>query len=427
MAGTQTVNYDGFTATRVHQRDVLNFASLGANSNKFYIIELQEGVGRSSFCIYTRYGRLGQNGREEARFFSGFYSAQEEYDRLVISKERKGYRKVDVDGSIGSRQVQVQSVSKQKAEDLSKISNKVLRLIGKLYQTATTYLVQSVETPLGKISTLQVRKGMQKLAEIEKMLDDGLAKTSPKFQWLSDEFYSTIPVIFGTKVDVQKFIINDYTKLNDRKDLLGVMQSVVQVQDSLEKTLEDKYDALGIKLKTLSSRTKEYQKIKEMVDSSHSSNHHFGVRVEDIYKIEDMAGHDRFNPYKVDTRLLFHGSRNENILSIMQGGLKIKPKSAVHTGSMFGGGIYFASEVTKSANYCWGFGNASAESHYLFVCEVATGRVRDYEDAEPGLTSAPWGYNSVRGKKGRSLLHDEYIVYKESQVKPLYIVEFKKK
>lgn len=416
-----------FTSTKVLRKDVLNYASLGENSNKFFIMELQEGTGSHPFRIYAENGRMGGTPQKRDRFYNSLYEAESDYRDLKAEKiNRKGYKEIDVDDGFGfSSPTTVTVKQKTKKQDLSQINDKVLRLIGKLYQDATSYLVQAIQTPLGKLSSTQVAKGLEILAKIEDLLDSGISGHS--LDRLSNEFYSVIPVTFGAKVDYQKFLINNYNKLNQQKDLLGVMSSVVQVQDSLEKTLEDKYKALNIKLKALTERTKEYKAIKEMVNGTHSRHHHFGVNVMEIYKIEDMVGHDQFNPFKVETMDLFHGSRNENVLSIMQNGLKIKPKSAVHTGSMFGAGIYFASDVTKSANYCWGFnGGSRNDSYYMFVSEVATGKIKDYENAQPHLSSAPFGYNSVRGVKGRSLLHDEYIVYKESQSKLKYIIEFKK-
>lgn len=50
-----------FNCARVLERKVLNYASLGENSNKFYIIELQEGTGDYPYRIYTEYGRMGKN------------------------------------------------------------------------------------------------------------------------------------------------------------------------------------------------------------------------------------------------------------------------------------------------------------------------------------------------------------------------------
>lgn len=425
MTGAVSLGVYDFTVTNTFRKDVLNFASVGANSNKFYMIELQEGTGDYTYCIHTQYGRLGKNPRNEYRYFRSRFDATSEYDRIVRSKETKGYRKVEVDDGFG-QPAQITVAGKTKPKDLSSIGDKVLRLIGKLYTQATNYLVSAIDTPLGKLSTNQVGKGIEVLGRIEELLDKGVSGYA--LERLTDEFYSIIPVSFGSRVDYQKFLIDDYSKLNEKKDLLGVMSSVVQVQDSLEKTLEDKYKALNIKLKALSNRTKEYKRVVDKIKGSHSSHHRFSAEIKEIYQIENMVGHDKFNPLKVETMELFHGTRNENILSIFQNSLKIKPKSAVHSGSMYGAGIYSASESSKSMNYSWGFGSAGGkDEYYMFICEVATGKIKDYDTPQPQLTSAPRGYNSVRGVKGKSLLHDEYIVYKESQVRLTHIIEFKRK
>ena len=50
--------------------------------------------------------------------------------------------------------------------------------------------------------------------------------------------------------------------------------------------------------------------------------------------------------------LLFHGTKNCNLLSILGTGLKIKPPVSDHNGSMFGDGIYFADMFEKSVQYC---------------------------------------------------------------------------
>lgn len=424
MAQAVAVVHKDFQKKKELKKDILNFASLGANSNKFYILELQEGIGIQPFAVYCEYGRLGSTPQRKHRFFGTEHEAQREYQKIKRSKESKGYKVVDIqDQAVGQVQIDVKDTRKK---EVGQIKNKVHRLIGKLYQSATSYLVSAIQTPLGKVSGTQVAKGLTVLKKIEDILDGGGTLDTNRLERLSDEFYSVIPVPFGSRVDKNKFMIDNYVKLNERKDLLGVMNSVVQAQDTLEKTLQEKYESLNIKLKPLSNRTNDYKRIVEKVNGSHSRHHRFNVKVTDVFEVEEMLGHDSFNPKNVETMELFHGSRNENILSIMQSGLKIKPKSAVHTGSMFGSGIYFASDVTKSANYCWGFGHASEESYYMFICEVATGKIKDYDSAQPHLSSAPKPFNSVRGVKGRSLLHDEHIVFNDNQVKIKYIVEFKK-
>lgn len=424
MVSAVNAGSGNFIHTKTVERQILNKAELKANSNKFYIIELQEGKGDYPFNVYCEYGRMGAlNPQRKDRYCTSQYEAEREYRKIISSKESSGYAKVDVDLSGGTQTVHLQTASKP--QDLTVIKDKVLRLIGKLYQSATSYLATAIDTPLGKISGTQVARGFQALREIEELLDRGIT-SGHALERKSDSFYSIIPVSFGHKVDYAKFLIDDYSKLNQHKDLLGVMDSVVQAQATLAQNLEEKYKSLKIQLKALTPRHKEFKHVLEKVRGTHSQHHRFKMDVTEIFKVEDMVGFNDYNPYKVETMELFHGSRNENILSIMQSGLKIKPASAVHTGSMFGSGIYLASDVTKSANYCWGFGNASNDTYYMFLCEAATGKVKEYDNAQSQLTAAPRGYHSVRGVKGRSLLHDEYIVYKDNQVKIKYIIEFKK-
>lgn len=50
--------------------------------------------------------------------------------------------------------------------------------------------------------------------------------------------------------------------------------------------------------------------------------------------------------------MLWHGTKNENLMSIMLKGLKIKPPNAAHHGSLFGEAIYFSDMVTKSIDVC---------------------------------------------------------------------------
>ena len=62
-------------------------------------------------------------------------------------------------------------------------------------------------------------------------------------------------------------------------------------------------------------------------------------------------------------KLLWHGSRNENWMSIISNGLILNP-NAVITGKMFGQGIYFAPKSRKSFGYTsydgsyWARGNS---------------------------------------------------------------------
>lgn len=73
---------------------------------------------------------------------------------------------------------------------------------------------------------------------------------------------------------------------------------------------------------------------------------------------------DRKDPVKFPTRMLFHGTDNANVWSIMKEGLRISEYHA--NGHSFGHGLYFGTELSVSRRY---------SSRYIFVCEVYTGNI----------------------------------------------------
>jgi poly [ADP-ribose] polymerase len=137
--------------------------------------------------------------------------------------------------------------------------------------------------------------------------------------------------------------------------------------------------------------------------------------------------------------LLWHGSRNENWLSILERGLTLRPAHAVITGKMFGYGLYFADRFQKSLNYtslrgsCWSGG--SDHRAFMALYDVHVGRqlkVRTYASwcaeltaknltKRTGILRKP--YDSVMGKRGLMLQNNEYIVYDEAQCTVRYLLE----
>jgi len=130
-----------------------------------------------------------------------------------------------------------------------------------------------------------------------------------------------------------------------------------------------------------------------------------------------------------NVRALFHGSRSANLPGILSSHLRLPKnlgKNVVITGAMFGPGIYFASQSTKSSQYsCSRFGGTRNKypTAFMFIADVALGKMYEVEDSHYFL-EPPKGYDSVRGIKGQSLLHDEFIIYRENRQALRYIIEF---
>ena len=125
---------------------------------------------------------------------------------------------------------------------------------------------------------------------------------------------------------------------------------------------------------------------------------------------------------------LFHGSRSANILGICKHGLLMRPPGVYITGSMFGNGLYFADQSSKSEQYStsrFGGSRGRGDSFFLFVADVALGKVKQYTSAQSHLQSPPRGYRSVQGTKGGYLMHNEFIIYELGQHVLQYLIEFK--
>jgi poly [ADP-ribose] polymerase len=129
-----------------------------------------------------------------------------------------------------------------------------------------------------------------------------------------------------------------------------------------------------------------------------------------------------------DVRELWHGTRASNLLSILKAGFVIPPSNAPHcTGRMFGNGVYFSDQSTKSLNYAYGYwgGGSRDETCYMFLCDVAMGKSYTPLLRSAGLTLPKSGTDSTFAKAGISgVVNNEMIVYRTCQVNPTFLVEF---
>jgi poly [ADP-ribose] polymerase len=96
---------------------------------------------------------------------------------------------------------------------------------------------------------------------------------------------------------------------------------------------------------------------------------------------------------------------------------------------MFGNGLYFADQSSKSEQYSTsrfgGSGRRGRNTFFMFIADTALGKIKKYQTAQVGLTKPPRGFNSVQGAKGYSLLHNEFIIYDIKQHLLQYLIEFK--
>ena len=160
-------------------------------------------------------------------------------------------------------------------------------------------------------------------------------------------------------------------------------------------------------------------------------------RVAKVYRVIPGQQQKTFNEYLKSHDIkkviqLWHGSRNQNWMSIVRNSLCLNP-DAIITGKMFGDGIYFAPSAKKSWNYTsfrgtyWAKG--SDDVAYMGLYAVAYGKPYDVDtwsgSADYLKETKTAGCDCLHAHAGKSLKNDEIVFYDESAMVLNYIVEFK--
>ena len=406
---------------------VLSKTSLEANNNKFYVLEVHEAAP-AKFRLFTHYGRVGSAGVKETRDFDDCNAAMEAYTKLLREKTspRKGYVLVEVEkAAVGSEKLQVdteQTFQEKRGVKPSVLVPEIASFIEHIYDESKSELVRRIETPLGSLSKSQIERGADALREIRfAIARDHKDKIVP----LTSRYYSLVPHRLGRWTDLDAVAINSIEKADSEEELLQLMRDVYHIQGDLESETDRKYRALGASLSVVSPQDPAYTQVERRVLETQSARHGFKLRVNKIFTTELPEERRRFETDgKTVGNLqgLFHGTKNCNMAGILSRGLLIAPKSAPVSGYMFGKGIYFADQSSKSAQYSLVWANNKRDIGYLFLADVALGKIKT-EQAPTYREEAPRGYHSVQGCKGTHLIHNEFIIYKTSQCTLRYIAE----
>ena len=286
-----------------------------------------------------------------------------------------------------------------------------------------------------KVTQAMVDEAQNVLTKLVKIED------TKQFNDILLQLFSVIPRKMGNVASYLAKNPNDYSNIIQREqDLLDVMKGqVIQKQTEDEVSEVDKQldhtilETLGLEFGECNKE--DISKIKNALESCSD-------RFYQAWKVKNVKTNDRYQKFIEDenikdTKLLWHGSRNENWWSIINTGLVLKPTNAVITGKMFGYGIYYAPKAQKSLGYTslegsyWARGNSN--SAFMALMEVAYGKPYDvhsfdskyYDFNYERLQKICPGANCLHAHAGSMLRNDEIIVYKEEQCTIRYLVELR--
>jgi len=448
----------------------LNKTDLGGGNNKYYVIEAHAAKDGSKFRLYSRYGRVGADGVQEERIpAQDQASLLDAFESLKAEKtgSRKGYVEVLLaQAKMGSDVARSMVLSDDVKKDKVKTEGKddstisidlhptVEQLVDRLFAEAgqavrrqlSGALQTSAENPLGTLTLSQISQGRQFLRDVQKLLVD-----KPKLKGsvhadiisLSNSFYSAIPQVMSLRPQSREgkdameswlgtMALNNEKIIDEKEELLDLLSDVRGVVGGFATTdIGRKYQEIGCEYTPLEKSDKSWKNIETFVQSTRSDRHGWKVGIEHIWRVSVNGQKDKHLPRMKDIGNivpLFHGSRPCNILGICKHGLLMRPPGVYITGSMFGNGLYFADQSSKSEQYAMGYTGGSGgrgDTFFMFVADVALGKIKKYQNAQTHLMQPPSGYHSVQGEKGSSLYHNEYIIYAVQQHLLQYLIEFR--
>lgn len=387
------------------------------NNNKYYEM-IPQG---DSFTV--KYGRVGASAQIAS------YPASQ-FDKKYNEKIKKGY----VDKTeLRKDLVTVEKEDKQIYKDIEDKSVKQL----------IEFLQKCAKQKIAENYTVSAEKVTQAMIDEAQLILNKIANTDicVDFNELLLKLFNTLP----RKMENVNFYLaknkDDFSTIYSREqDLLNVMRGQVvqhkvdtentkQNTEKIEKTI---LEALGLEIEPV-SKTDERIILKELGELK--DKYYMAWRVKNKNTYNKFQEHIK-NSDCTNTKLLWHGSRNENWMSIISNGLILNP-NAVITGKMFGYGIYFGLQSRKSFNYTsyrnsyWAKG--SSDTAFMGLYDVHYGN--PYIVSDFNSRYYEYNYNKLRQNGDYDCLHadsrkgmlrnDEIIVYREDQVNIKYLVELK--
>lgn len=396
----------------------LVMVTASANNNKYYK-QIPHGDTWTA-----EYGRIGSSSQKREYPMSQWNSKYNE-------KIRKGY--VDQSDLVEDL-IQVQ---KPKQSEYKEIENKVIaEIVERLQEMAKQAISDNYTISSNKVTQAMVDEAQEILTGLLDIPD------VDTFNDMLLKLFTVIPRRMGNVKDYLVKSTEDFAKIIQREqDLLDVMRGQVvqkQIMDDTKDNDDNKnentiLEQLGLEFDECND--KDIAVIKDALGSC-------ADRFYKAWKVKNIKTQERFEKFVKEnniknTKLLFHGSRNENWWSIINTGLVLKPTNAVITGKMFGYGIYYAPKARKSLGYTsldgsyWVRGNS--KSGFMALMDVAYGKPYDvysfdskyYNFNYDRLQEACNGANCLHAHEGSMLRNDEIIVYKEDQCTIRYLIELR--
>ena len=408
------------------------------NSNKVYIME-ELSDGR----IKCEYGRVGKSMTTE-------YKPSSKWDSVLKQKlsKTKGY----TDVTELTVTTEVVHTSTNTDDRLEAIKDSVVKaLVEQLMSYANKSIQRNYKVTQEAVSEKQVEAAQEVLNSISSLIKIGV--NIKDVNDLLIKLYTVIPRKMDNVKNHLMSEIKDKNSLEEAQRLLNNEQSTLDTMAGQVQLIKQQKEAAEEAAKEAEGKKKtkksysildsmgltiEVENDKDTLDLIKKLMGPNANQMKKVFKVVNIKTQSKFDTHMKNVevkkkRLYWHGSRNENWFNILQTGLLIRPSGAVHTGSMFGDGIYFADKAQKSIGYTslrgsyWAHGGDNKA--YLALFDVHLGKQKEilhhtsscYSLSKKVLDKE--GYDSVFAKGGADLRNNEYIVYNPAQCTVSHLIE----
>lgn len=425
----------------------LIMSNVDGNNNKFWKAEMDD-----DFTVIVSFGRVGTKGSSSEKSFPSEEKALKQIAKKQREKEKKGYKLLDViDVGGSSTKTNEKRITEQAAKEqirtsgdrkhIEDIVDKLVRLnIHSITsQTNITYDEDTglFMTPVGAVSLDTIRDARHMLESLTEYIIEKGDTTSKDVKAKLSDYLMLIPQKVSSRLTV-KSVLPDKESIHKQNSILDDLEaSLSQIDEYKKKKAEKAQEKLEIpELFNCDLTLVEDEEIIRMIKGIynntrkeyHASN---TLDVSRIFKVQVDSMKDEFNSRKINTdnvMLLWHGTRAGNILSILKNGLIIPPARSGHvTGRMFGNGLYFSDQSTKSLNYSYGYWDRKQtdDTCYMFLCDVDMGKSYYPKNNYNDRSLPRRGHDSTFAVPGRSgVMNNEMIVYNLNQANVKYLIEF---
>ena len=456
----------------------LNQTDIGANSNKFYIMQLIKNGSNYNFGVV--YGRLGEKGKSSLTPYAFESSGCAAFAKQFKAKTGNVWGTDNFVKKAGkyfmsavSYEDELKNVPDTASTTIpdSKLPEKVQKLISMLsdvnmMKNALVSLdIDTKKMPLGKIKQKQLDEAGAVLDKIQPLLKDindkkgNVDDLKTQLVDLSSEYYTYLPMAFGRR---KPPVINSDEMISKYRDTLDELRNIVvnvQITENVksgDNPIDSMYKDINTTINPLDKNSQMWQEIEKYVKNSHGPTHGCKLEIQDIFEVEQHGRKQIFDDHckNIGNRtLLYHGTPQSCVLSIFKNKYYLDPSKLNDpkiqiAGKLLGYGVYFADSCSKSINYCPA--NMTNDVGCLILNEIALGNQSTRNNPDYGINKdvlAKTNHHSAHGLgkwepssstvvdgiqipsgplkdtgKGTYLKYNEFVVYDVDQILIKYLI-----